>query len=75
MAPAIYLDHLINCLAPGGLFSFSYNENTLADASYTDQLAQQQSSGAVREVFKEEGDHLSELGSKSIVYVLEKQER
>lgn len=71
-APAIYLDHLIRRLAPGGLIAFSYNDHTLADARYTDQLASQLSSGAVRELFHEEGDHLSELGSKSIVYVLEK---
>ncbi|MEL7389244.1 MAG: hypothetical protein AAFN76_05635 [Pseudomonadota bacterium] len=70
-----YLGRLIKCLAHCRLISFSYNENTLADANYTDQLPQQLSSGAVREVFQEEGDHLSELGSKSIVYVLEEQER
>ena len=72
-APAYYLDILLARLAPGGLLALSYNDHTLAEPDYTARLAQAVESGAVAERFREHGDHLVKLGSKSTVYVLEKQ--
>lgn len=71
-APARYLDTLIGCLAPGGMIVFSYNDHTLADADYTDRLERHLAAGEVRELFRDHGDHIVKLGSKSTVYVLEK---
>jgi predicted TPR repeat methyltransferase len=71
-APAHYLDRLLDALAPGGLLLLSYNDHTLAEPAYTDRLTRALDRGAVRERFREHGDHLTGLGSKSTVYVLEK---
>ncbi|MEM7465108.1 MAG: methyltransferase domain-containing protein [Pseudomonadota bacterium] len=71
-APATYFDTLLDCLAPGGLFVFSYNEHTLADPDYTSRLDNALEKGIVRQRFHEHGDHIQKLGSKSSVYVLEK---
>ena len=72
-APAYYLDILLARLAPGGLLALSYNDHTLAEPDYTTRLAQAVKSGTVAERFREHGDHLVKLGSKSTVYILEKQ--
>jgi len=72
-APAHYLEILLGCLAPGGLLALSYNDHTLAEPDYTDRLARAIENGTVAERFREHGDHLVKLGSKSTVYVLEKQ--
>ena len=72
-APAHYLDWLLDGLAPGGLMVMSYNDHTLSDASYTGALAKALEAGTVRQRFKEHGDHIVKLGSKSTIYVLEKQ--
>ncbi|MGI9400642.1 MAG: class I SAM-dependent DNA methyltransferase [Rhizobiaceae bacterium] len=71
-APAKYFDELLSCLAPGGLFVFSFNDHTLADRDYTSRLEQALEKGIARECFREHGDHIKKLGSKSTVYVLEK---
>ncbi|MGI9521616.1 MAG: class I SAM-dependent DNA methyltransferase [Hyphomicrobiaceae bacterium] len=71
-APASYFETLVSRLAPGGLFVLSYNDHTLADADYTSRLERALTCGTVRERFREHGDHIVKLGSKSIVYVLEK---
>ncbi|MEM9710198.1 MAG: methyltransferase domain-containing protein [Pseudomonadota bacterium] len=71
-APAEYFDMLLDCLAPGGLLAFSFNDHTLADETYTSRLEGALADGKVGERFKEKGDHIVKLGSKSIVYVLEK---
>jgi predicted TPR repeat methyltransferase len=72
-APAYYLDILLDRLAPGGLLALSYNDHTLAEPEYTQRLAQAIDAGKVVERFREHGDHLVKLGSKSTVYILEKQ--
>jgi predicted TPR repeat methyltransferase len=72
-APAYYLEILLGCLAPGGLLALSYNDHTLAEPEYTSRLARAVETGAVAERFREHGDHLVKLGSKSTVYILEKQ--
>ena len=72
-APASYLDILLDRLAPGGLLALSYNDHTLAEPEYTERLARAIDSGKVVERFREHGDHLVKLGSKSTVYILEKQ--
>jgi len=72
-APAHYLEILLGCLAPGGLLALSYNDHTLAEPDYTARLARALEAAAVAERFREHGDHLVKLGSKSTVYILEKQ--
>ncbi|MEM6825925.1 MAG: methyltransferase domain-containing protein [Pseudomonadota bacterium] len=71
-APAHYFGWLLSGLAPGGLLVLSYNDHTLSDPSYTGALAEALKAGAVRQRFKEHGDHIVKLGSKSTIYVLEK---
>jgi predicted TPR repeat methyltransferase len=72
-APAYYLDVLLDRLAPGGLLALSYNDHTLAESEYTDRLARALEHGKAVERLREHGDHLVKLGSKSTVYILEKQ--
>ncbi|MBK1695802.1 class I SAM-dependent DNA methyltransferase [Rhodovibrio salinarum] len=72
-APAYYLDTLLDRLVPGGLLALSYNDHTLAEPAYTSRLARAIETGKVAERFQEHGDHLVKLGSKSTVYILEKQ--
>ena len=72
-APAYYLDILLARLAPGGLLALSYNDHTLAEPDYTSRLDQAIEAGVVAERLREHGDHLVKLGSKSTVYILEKQ--
>jgi predicted TPR repeat methyltransferase len=72
-APAYYLDVLLDRLAPGGLLALSYNDHTLAEPAYTQRLARVLETGKAAERFRAHGDHLVKLGSKSTVYVLEKQ--
>ena len=72
-APAHYLDILLARLAAGGLLALSYNDHTLAEPEYTSRLEQAIQTGTVAERFREHGDHLVKLGSKSTVYILEKQ--
>ena len=72
-APAHYLDILLARLAAGGLLALSYNDHTLAEPEYTSRLEQAIQTGTVAERFREHGDHLVKLGSKSTVYLLEKQ--
>ena len=71
-APATYFEILLGCLAPGGLLVMSYNDHTLSDAAYTSRVADAIDTGAVDVRFREHGDHIVKLGSKSTVYVLEK---
>jgi len=71
-APAHYLDALLDCLAPGGLLVLSFNDHTLDDPGYTSRLERALDRGIVRELFRDHGDHIVRLGSKSTVYVLEK---
>lgn len=71
-APASYFDKLLSCLVPGGLIVLSYNDHTLADRDYTSRLENALNNENVRERFREHGDHIVKLGSKSTVYVLEK---
>jgi predicted TPR repeat methyltransferase len=74
-APAAFFDALLSCLAPGGLFVLSYNDHALADPDYISRLGRARDDGIVRERFREHGDHIVKLGSKSTVYVLEKLNR
>lgn len=61
---------VLNGLAKGGLFAFSYNDPTLADASYTDALDAVLTSGMAELLFREHGPHLSEKVTGSDVIVL-----
>lgn len=69
-APPQVLGQLVDQMAPGTLFAFSYNDHTLEDPEYMDALA------AVTEdrahiVTENTGDHIPGVGSRSRVYVVE----
>lgn len=74
-APAFYVDELLSGLAPGGLLVLSYNDLTLPVPGFLSRIERAIDNGRVRERFREHGDHILELGSKSTVYVLERLER
>ena len=71
-APPETLDMLIDALGPGGLLAFSYNEATLADRSYTDQLDISILAPDIEMVYEENGPHLPAKNMSSTVYVLQK---
>ncbi|MGI9389248.1 MAG: class I SAM-dependent DNA methyltransferase [Boseongicola sp.] len=71
-APPETLDMLVDAIGPGGLLAFSYNEATLADRAYTDQLDIAVLAPDVELVFEEDGPHLPAKNMSSTVYVLRK---
>ena len=71
-APPETLDMLIAALGPGGLLAFSYNESTLSDRAYTDQLDVAVLAPDIEMVFEEDGPHLPAKDMSSVVYVLQK---
>ncbi len=71
-APPETLDMLMYALPKGGMLSFSFNDHTLADHTYTARLNDWLDMGAARLLFREHGPHLPGLDMKSDVYVLEK---
>ena len=71
-APPEYIDFLLSCLAPGGILVMSFNDHTFSDPDYMSRLQNALDRGIAHERFQEHGDHIIRLGSKSIVYVLER---
>ncbi|MEY1555587.1 class I SAM-dependent methyltransferase [Yoonia sp. R2331] len=69
-APADMLAPLIDKLNTGGLLAFSYNDPTLADASYIAALDDAVAAGTVEVIFREHGPHLDDVGMKSDVIIL-----
>lgn len=69
-APPETLDMLVNVMAPGNLLAFSFNEATLADRRYTDQLDTITLAPDIEMAFEEEGPHLPGKDMTSAVYVL-----
>lgn len=69
-APAATLAPLITQLPAGGMLAMSYNDPTLADASYTDALDAEVSSGQAELVFREHGPHLDDVDMGSDVIIL-----
>jgi len=70
--PPELFDTCLGHLAPGGRFVFSLNDHAFDEPDYTGRLARALASGSVRTLFEERGDHLPEIGLRSVVYVLEK---
>lgn len=71
-APVSALDLCMAALAPGGLFAFSYNDHALEAPEHLEKLRSYTASGRARELDSSFGDHLPGLGSKSMIWVLEK---
>lgn len=71
-APPETLDMLVNVLGPAGLLAFSYNDATLAAATYTDKLAAILADGDVEIMYEEHGPHLPGKDMNSTIYVLQK---
>lgn len=71
-APAHCLDRVLAMLPRDGLFVFSFNDHTLADAGFMDHLQGLVSGGAARTLWSEHGPHLPALDLQATVYVLEK---
>ena len=69
-APPETLDMLLDILPPGGLIAFSYNQATLQDRAYTDQLDIAVLAPDIEMVFEEDGPHLPAKNMTSTVYVL-----
>ena len=69
-APPEMLRVLLDALAPGGLLAFSYNDPTLADATYTDALDTVLAEGIAELLQRAHGPHLSEKVTGSEVIVL-----
>ena len=69
-APPDTLDMLADCLAPGGLLAFSFNEATMKDRAYTDRLDFLALAPDLEVVFEEDGPHLPGKDMTSTVFVL-----
>ncbi|AVO39191.1 class I SAM-dependent DNA methyltransferase [Pukyongiella litopenaei] len=71
-APPETFDLVMDALATGGLFAFSYNDHTLADAAFTTKRDAWLQPGKARLLFREYGPHLPGLDLNAEVYVIEK---
>lgn len=70
-APPETLHDILGALSPGGLLAVSYNDATLADARYTDAMAE--ATDSIAELVSEDyGPHLRAKDMGSTVYVLRK---
>lgn len=69
-APPQVLEQLVDQMAPGAMLAFSFNDHTLDDPAYMDALAAVTEDAAFI-VTEDMGDHITSLGSKSKVFVLE----
>ena len=71
-APISVFDTLMNGLAAGGRFVFSFNDHALADPENEVKLNEWLDTGRARELFREYGEHIPGINLKSNVYVFEK---
>ena len=69
-APASLLAPLVAKLGTGDLLALSFNDPTLADASYTDALGAEIAEGRAEVVFREHGPHLDDVGMGADVIIL-----
>jgi len=72
-APPSVFDQCLDLLPKGGLFCFSFNDHTLEEPAYTDRLNAAVADGKARILSGEIGDHIKGLGSRAMVYLLERQ--
>lgn len=71
-APISVFDTIMDGLAPGGLFVFSFNDHALTDPAFEGKVDNYIGSGRARLLSREHGDHLPAKNIKSTVYILEK---
>ena len=71
-APISIFDTLMDGLAPGGRFVFSFNDHALNDPLNESKMQGWTNTGRAILLFKERGDHLPGINLKSNVYILEK---
>lgn len=71
-APVSAFDLVMDALAPGGLFAFSFNDHALEDPVHLDKLRSYTASGRAIERASSFGDHITGRGSKSMIWVIEK---
>lgn len=64
--------HILEIVAPQGLFVFSLNDHVYADGGYQEAIAEQEAAGAVRTVFKSYGGHIPQKGLNAWVIALQK---
>ena len=69
-APPETLGALAGKLNTGGLLALSYNDPTLADASYTEALSTEIGAGRAEVIFREHGPHLDDMDMGSDIIVL-----
>ena len=71
-APISVFDMLMDGLASGGRFVFSFNDHALKDPENEGKMQSYLDSGTARLVFKEYGDHIPGIDIKSNVYIIVK---
>ncbi len=71
-APISVFDTIMESLAKGGLFVFSFNDHALADKTNEARLNEWTDCGAATLLFREHGPHLPGIDLNSNVYVVEK---
>ena len=71
-APGRVMAQIMDRLAPGGLFVFSFNDHSMADPDLTEALADLIAQPFVALRHDEYGDHLPGIDLKAKIYVLER---
>lgn len=71
-APLSVFDAIVETMGDGTHFAFSFNDHTLEDPSFEAAVTAAIEAGKLREISRENGDHLPDLGIKAVVYVLER---
>lgn len=70
--PITVFHRLMQGLGPGGLIVLSLNDHALDDPANDSALNEWLDCGAARLLFKEHGPHLTKIGLKACVYIIEK---
>ncbi len=71
-APLEVFDDIIDQLAPGNLFVFSFNDHALEDPQYAAKVASSVDSGVLKLLVQDHGPHLPARNINSTVYLTEK---
>ena len=70
-APLCVFDAIIALLAPGSLFAFSFNDQTLSDPAYETKVSDYVDTGKAKLLMREYGDHLPGAGLKSNINIFQ----
>ena len=71
-APPETMDMLIDALAPGGLFTFSFNGHTIVDPRFEARVQHHLDTGTCAQVLRQEGEHLPGINLRSTIFVLKR---